>query len=992
MAVGHLGVIIMQCPACGFVNRPNEPVCAQCGSWLPGASAGAMPPESAGWGPTTDQGLGWRSDYQADYSAPNPQPPYYPPSGGEAGASWDPLQMGSEPWSVPSAGTPSTALIVRPQSATGLTFGAHALGSQPLILGMLLKGGRYRLIQPFSVSSGAAPGEGEPPLLVANDTEAPNSRVLVQELALGALSPESAEYARQAVTQRLVALAHVSGLARLVDSFSEQGRHFLVFELPTGDLLSDRIARAHGRLAEAQVVNIGLQLLEVLTELEAVLPPIVHGNICPGHIVLRPSGQVALVGIAPALLLQSDGAGQLGGAGGVAGYAAPEQTRGQASPRSDLYAVCAVLYAALTGSPPPSLATAVYESPRRANPEISLELEEALSRGLRPSPWQRFQSAAELAAALRPVAAGNRTVPASESALSANRDLMPVRDARGHFVVPRPPLLQNPLVVVGCVVALIAVLGSGILYALAPHSSPPTVQTDTGVLAESAALFQANGIGMSAGEYVFDDQRDDNVLKQSGARALAAGDARSALAYYNQARGQDQADAEATIYATDLQILVSHAPYVTLAVGVAFGAQADPSDQFVDAGDDYARSILQGVALAQARANINGRLPGGVQLRVLVLNSGKASADATAVANLLADEVRAGNPQRLVGLVGWPESAQTQAVISAIASSGLPMVSPTASADGLGTTAGGFFTIVPPNRLQADSLADAAQLLGARRIAVVADPNNARSVNMAQEFTKRVQPSGGQMSIVLQDTFHEGAPNDAAGTVRSAIAAGVDLLYLAGDDDDAVNFAQEVARRAGPTGVPFHILVGPAADTLDLRGIGASPAANLVRTSPGLLDALYVGTLASGAEWDALHVSLTPGFDFASLYTRQFGATAGPNGAGEAGPSATLAYDATNLLLAATAKVVRVDSAHRASADSGALVDRIRAFDTTHPFVGMGGAIGFAGPGPVQAKAMGILQLTPPATGAAGGGVQTGVATVVGGKDLFCGPGSCDPT
>jgi ABC-type branched-subunit amino acid transport system substrate-binding protein len=1050
----------MQCPQCGYLNNPSDAVCAQCGAWLPptaeadpsaplpdlGAASGvwergadpdgaggqfsAMPPDpfGAAQGMAT-QGMGDVGDLGPMATAPWLDAPWAPPSAQSAqsaqsalGASGQfpavPYVDVGEPYGSPygdpyggpygtpyqgpfggptnepwAAGAPARALIVRPPDALDLSFGAPGFASEPLGLGTLLKGGRYRLLQPFALAHGSPAPEGEPVLMIASDTEVPNTRVLVQELPVGAPDPADAEYLRQIVAQRLVALSYVPGLARLVDSFSERRRQFLVFELPSGDLLSDRLQRMHGHLPEQSAVNIALQMLDLLTELERESPPIVHGNICPAHIVLRPSGQIALVGISSTLLLHPDGQVRTGPAGGVPGYSAPEQQRGHASTRSDLYAVCALLYVAVTGTPA-ARGGALYQPARHINPEVSLELDEALSRGLRPSPAQRFQSVAELRAALRAIASGRRTIrpPEARAQMGAAPALVPMRDATGRFVLPRQPLLQRPLFLAASVFILI-VIAAGALYELRPRGVTTVSGPDVAARAEGAMLFDAKGIGLSGGEYIFDTQRPDNDLKQQAARALVAGDASSALRFYTQATTVDPADAEAAIYAANLREQQTGSADLTLVTAVAFGngALTGPRE------DDAARGELQGVALAQQLVNTTVGPSSHLRLRVLILNSGPAPSDVAPAAKVLLDEAQAGVAQRVLGIVGWPAAAQTQAALGALAAAGWPLISPTASADSLASSGGTLFTLTPTDSTQASQLADAARQLNARRIAVLADPNDPVSTQMAHVFANRVQHQyAGTMSIVRQETFTTDAPNDYAGVARRAHASGADLVYLAGDDQDAVALAQAVVTRYGTTGL--HVLVGPRADTPALRGLGDNPIAALVRSSPDALGPLYVGTLANAGEWDAVGASASAGADFATSYTQQFGAQGGPAQLGGPPAGVILAYDAAHLLVAAASATLPSNMSGRTTLpsqlDPAIIQTALHAYDANHPFMGIGGAIAFGASSGQASKALGILRFAPATNGPPGqqGTEQATVVAVVGGKEAFCGQTSCQPS
>jgi hypothetical protein len=126
---------------------------------------------------------------------------------------------------------------------------------------------------------------------------------------------------------------------------------------------------------------------------------------------------------------------------GTPAYMAPEQARGErVDHRCDVYAVGAILYRCLTGQPlyddedPAATLTAVLtrepERPRKLMPELSEAVELVIERAIAREPEERFQSMAELDAALaglvgevRPVLAG---APAPSDGPSTVEGLSPL--------------------------------------------------------------------------------------------------------------------------------------------------------------------------------------------------------------------------------------------------------------------------------------------------------------------------------------------------------------------------------------------------------------------------------------------------------------------------------------------------------------------------------------------------------------------------------------
>ncbi|MFI5273769.1 MAG: hypothetical protein ACHQ4H_12115 [Ktedonobacterales bacterium] len=1008
----------MLCPRCGYPNERFVQQCARCGLPFPADEPRRSAPEMGGpidgvWrdddtpAVPTDERPPWLRDamrggpagaYGSGFSSPASSAPFGRDSNaGEARPGSAPNVSGSA-FPATQAADPGR-MIVDASPRSDLDFGSvpsnfSVVGpvrpaSGPLVPSSsgTLKNGRYRILQRMHSNAAALSQGGDPPLLVAGDTEVGNQRVLVQELAPVSASAAEMEAWRRASAERLEMLAQRLGAPRVLDHFADSGRHFLVYELPSGNLLLDRIQRTHGPLDEKLAIGIALQLLDVLDAYEHQYPPFIHGNISPANIILRPGGQLALIGFSPSLLTHPDGHVPGGAAGGVAGYAAPEQARGQASSRSDLFSLCGVLHHAVTGSAPSPRARGMFPPARQLNPNISLELEDVLGQGLRLSSTQRFQSSAELRHVLMPLSRGQLThVPEElrEDSPAPGASLVPVRDARGHLVLPRRrKLTQNPMIVLAAIITLIALIGGATLVLVSPRSQPAMNAFATPTTNPSAQLFQAKGIGLSGGEYIFDTTGADNTAKQQGARALNAGDLRTAEQAFTTAVAQQPEDAEAAIYAEDVRLLLDHAPYITIVAAVTF------------ADADQARQELQGVYLAQRHANALDVLPYHLRVRVLVLNSGQDPADATAAANLLLQQVQVGNTQHLAGIVGWPENEQTRAALSALAPSGLAVLSPTASAPNLGGRAASFFPLVPSDTVQAQELAlAAATQLGAQRILVLSDPSSATSVAERTSFlsTLKLYPN-----VTVQTADYKSGDTQQFQQVAGLVQyQGDDLIFFAaGDtnaDSDSLLLAAAIGGVSSNNGAPPRILVTHQAYTPALLGIGNSDVAATARNQPSVLRLLDLTLLASPNEWQVAGVSPSAQPSFSSDYNAQFGANAVTGGI--PGPTATsiLSFDAARMLLAAAVR----DTHSTGSAIQYAAPTQVRLrllqFNATHPFVGVGGALAYTDTGDLAAKSVVIARLAPESDSAAGPAAIVEIMAITGGVSRFCGSTTCTPS
>jgi len=190
-------------------------------------------------------------------------------------------------------------------------------------------------------------------------------------------------------------------IVKIFDFGDEDGLLYLVMQFIDGDTL-ERILRHRGKLSLGEAINITLQVLSALQY--AHEKGLVHRDIKPGNVMITKEGRAYLLDFGIAVL------GGMGGGekttAGTPEYMAPEQFRGRADRRSDLYSVGVMLYEMLTGKTPFQDAKDIYElqhrilrdpiHPTGIDPEIDAILKKALSK----LPSQRFQSAKEFANAL----------------------------------------------------------------------------------------------------------------------------------------------------------------------------------------------------------------------------------------------------------------------------------------------------------------------------------------------------------------------------------------------------------------------------------------------------------------------------------------------------------------------------------------------------------------------------------------------------------------
>ena len=131
------------------------------------------------------------------------------------------------------------------------------------------------------------------------------------------------------------------------------GTAFTVMAFVDGMSIKSHIESRGGRLPVSEALSIGRSLAPAVDSIHAL--GVVHRDIKPDNIMIRPDGHPVLIDFGAALTLRSHET-ETDLAFVTQGYSAPEQYTGDASqgPASDIYSLAAVLFRCITGSAPPN--------------------------------------------------------------------------------------------------------------------------------------------------------------------------------------------------------------------------------------------------------------------------------------------------------------------------------------------------------------------------------------------------------------------------------------------------------------------------------------------------------------------------------------------------------------------------------------------------------------------------------------------------------------
>jgi serine/threonine protein kinase len=258
----------------------------------------------------------------------------------------------------------------------------------------------------------------------------------------------------------------------LIDSGAADGLLYYVLPYVRGESLRDLLNR-ETQLPIEDAIALTKQVGSALDY--AHRHGVIHRDIKPENILIQ-EGEAILTDFGIALAVKEAGGSRLTQTGlslGTPMYMSPEQATGEKTvgPKSDQYALAAVLYEMLTGEPPISgassqaiIAKLLTEEPTRIRTirkTVPLGVDEAVAKALSKSPADRFGTIGEFLRALDAAKSRTAADPVEIAAAPKKRNLVAIAG------------------VAAALVAIAAIAGFAVKKSETPQAAPVTLRDRT---------------------------------------------------------------------------------------------------------------------------------------------------------------------------------------------------------------------------------------------------------------------------------------------------------------------------------------------------------------------------------------------------------------------------------------------------------------------------------------------------------------------------------
>ncbi|NJN93829.1 MAG: protein kinase [Anaerolineales bacterium] len=370
-------------------------------------------------------------------------------------------------------------------------------------------------------------------------------------------------------------------IVQALDFDREGEMYFMAMEFIDGPTLKDELKARRTENNPFSLKEVSLIFTALCSAIDyAHSRSMVHRDLKPANVMINQEGQIVLTDFGIARIIGATQYTQTGALSGTPAYMSPEQGQGErGDERSDIYSLGVMLYEMVTGVVPfdgdtPFAVIMKHISeplplPTRLNPNIPEGIERVILKAMSKNPSDRYQTAGEMARALRDaigVAPGEESLPlkvvapkpeihqidhatgfvtaAEKAATMASTDggatVVTPNTTTGTLVAPAKGGLALPLII-GGVVALLLILAAIAFFALGSGNGSARA-TETAI-----ALFNATqtAVAEAGATQTFVAVSQATQLAEVNTQATAA--AESAAPTQTAAAALAQAEATAAL-------------------------------------------------------------------------------------------------------------------------------------------------------------------------------------------------------------------------------------------------------------------------------------------------------------------------------------------------------------------------------------------------------------------------------------------------------------
>lgn len=322
------------------------------------------------------------------------------------------------------------------------------------------------------------------------------------------------------------------GIIQVYDFNRDDDLYYMVLEFVPGETIQDHLKRLNDsgrKLSPTKAIEYMASICDAVDY--AHQRGMIHRDIKPANLMLATTGQVILMDFGIAKIVGGTRHTATGAVVGTAMYMSPEQIKGeQPDRRTDIYSLGVTLFEMVSGRPPFDANSAMtlmmmhindpVPNVKNLNPDVPDALVAVINKSLAKDPNDRYQTAAQMAAALRNALSTGSSSP--QATMMEDADSMkqargttiekpyagtyventpivptngtmvesstpgPIYSAPATSSVPKPKTSMKIPIIAAIVVGLLCITGTGIFAAskllggpAAPTITAVVIATDT---------------------------------------------------------------------------------------------------------------------------------------------------------------------------------------------------------------------------------------------------------------------------------------------------------------------------------------------------------------------------------------------------------------------------------------------------------------------------------------------------------------------------------